>query len=181
MADRPRTSKRELLLRLLDAGKVMVQLDARREGVVVPEHLTGQSDLKLNLSYRFAGPMTVEADRVCAELSFSGHPFLCEVPFSAIYAMVSHTTHDFYFFPTEAPAEALAAVAEWMEAEHGAGGPPRQRPRLEAIDGGRLQEAPGGSGAGRRVGGSAGEDSGAPEGAGGPKGRPRAPHLRLLK
>ena len=51
MADASPPTKRDLLLRLLDAGKVMVQLDARRPGVVVPEHVHAQCDLKLNLSH----------------------------------------------------------------------------------------------------------------------------------
>lgn len=174
MADASPPTKRDLLLRLLDAGKVMVQLDARRSGVVVPEHVSSQCDLKLNLSHRFAGPMEVGEEMVRAELSFGGRPFVCELPLSAIYAVVSHTTHEFFFFPSDAPTEALAALAELLgkadtDAASGSQAP-RRRPRLEALDGGEGGEAP------HRA-------AEVPEGEGAPKSsaRSRAPHLRVVK
>ena len=105
-------SKRSLLERLLDQGMVMVHLDARRDGVDVPGEFRGEADLRLNFSYRFShGDLALGEDEVNATLNFSGGPYRCEVPLSAIFAVVSHVTGEGFFFPGDAPPEALAALA----------------------------------------------------------------------
>ena len=69
-----RTSeKKERLLAALDHGLVMVHLDARRPGVVVPAELRCESHLRLNLSYRFEPPdLSVGEWGIRSTLSFSG-------------------------------------------------------------------------------------------------------------
>jgi stringent starvation protein B len=119
MAHDPQTSKRDLLLTLLDEGKVLVRLDARAEGVDVPPMLRDEAELGLNLSYRFAGPLRVEDEGVAATLSFSGEPYACYVPFTAVYAMVSHRTGEGFFFPADAPPSALATLARALEKHDG--------------------------------------------------------------
>lgn len=152
-------SKRSLLERLLDQGMVMVHLDARRTGVDVPGDLRDEADLRLNLSYRFAhGDLAVGEDDVQATLNFSGGPYRCEVPLPAIFALVSHVTGEGFFFPGDAPPEALAALAAMVSSEEpGAdeddaagvdadpGGEevvvrPAGPPILRAIDGGAASE-----------------------------------------
>jgi stringent starvation protein B len=105
-------TKKELLERMLERGMAMIHLDARRADVDVPLQYRSDPQLRLNLSYRFqGGDLHVDGDGVRATLSFSGIPHTCVVPFDAVFAMVSHITGESFFFPTDAPPEALAGLA----------------------------------------------------------------------
>jgi stringent starvation protein B len=113
-------SKREALLSFLDKGMTMIHLDARREGVIVPKHFVGQQDLRLNLSYRFAGSaMDVGDEKVEATLTFGGAPFRVVIPFSTVYALTSHVTGAGLVFPESLPDDVLAALRKEMELEPG--------------------------------------------------------------
>src|SRR5262249_29161608 len=46
--------KKARLLASLERGMTMIHLDARKPGVLVPEHLKKEAHLLLNLSYRFS-------------------------------------------------------------------------------------------------------------------------------
>lgn len=86
----------------------MVHLDARRDGVVVPNQFRGQQDLRLNLSHRFSGTqMEIEEEVVEATLTFGGVPFRCRIPFPAVYALTSHVTGAGLVFPESLPEEIL--------------------------------------------------------------------------
>lgn len=142
--DNEPTTKQGLLERLLDKGMVMVHLDARKNGVDVPDQFRDEADLRLNLSYRFQyGDLELETDELRATLNFSGGPYRCEVPLPAVFAIVSHVTGEGFFFPGDAPPEALAALAAMvtpddLDSEDDDPSPAEVvRPVLEAIDGGR--------------------------------------------
>ncbi len=100
------SDKKERLLAALDRGMVMVHLDARRPGVVVPPSLRCESHLRLNLSYRFDPPdLTVGEWGLRSTLSFSGQRFAVAIPWSALFAITSHCTHEFWMFPEDMPPE----------------------------------------------------------------------------
>ena len=85
--------KRDILLRLLAEGMVLVHLDARSDGVQVPDKYAVDPELRLNLSYRFASrDLALGEDGLSCTLSFGGFPFHCQMPYSAIYAATSHVT-----------------------------------------------------------------------------------------
>lgn len=112
------TGKRELLESLLEKGMVMVVLDARRPGVSVPAHLARDPQLRLNLSWRFGFLMELDAWGVKATLTFGGSPFTCRLPWTAIYAMVSHASKDEQFiFPGELPEELQRLAAGELDDE----------------------------------------------------------------
>jgi stringent starvation protein B len=105
--------KRETLLRLLAEGMVMVHLDARRPGVKVPRAHRTEALLRLNLSYRFASrDLTVDEDGVRCTLSFSGVPYLCELPLPAIFAVTSHVSGESMVWPESLPSEAQRETLE---------------------------------------------------------------------
>ena len=110
----PQSPKQLLVEKLLDMGMVMVILDSRRPGVVVPPSFAADAQLRLNLSYRFPTPMTIDAWGIRAVLTFSGVPFECKLPWDAIYVVFSHASGDPFVFPDDVPAEAFAAVADAM-------------------------------------------------------------------
>jgi stringent starvation protein B len=107
--DKKGPDKKERLLAALEKGMVMIHLDARRPGVIVPPHLRNEAHLRLNLSYRFEPPdLSVSEWGVRSTLSFSGTRFTVAVPWSALFAIASHVTKDlFWMYPDDMPAELL--------------------------------------------------------------------------
>ena len=106
--DKKAAEKKERLLQALDQGMVMIHLDARRPGVLVPVSLRTEAHLRLNLSYRFDPPdLSVGDWGVRSTLSFSGSRFTVAVPWSALFAITSHTTKEFWMYPDDMPEELI--------------------------------------------------------------------------
>jgi stringent starvation protein B len=106
--DKKDQEKKERMLAALDQGMVMVHLDARRPGVLVPRHLVGEAHLRLNLSYRFDPPdLTVGEWGVRSTLSFNGSRFKVAIPWSALFAITSHVTKEFWLYPDDMPQELI--------------------------------------------------------------------------
>ena len=98
--------KKQHLLSALDRGMAMVHLDARRPGVVVPPEFRSESHLRLNLSYRFQpSDLSVGEWGLRSTLSFSGSRFTVAIPWSAVFAITSHCSHEFWMFPDDMPPE----------------------------------------------------------------------------
>ncbi len=106
--DKKVPEKKARLLDALDKGMVMIHLDARRPGVLVPTSLRNEAHLRLNLSYRFEPPdLTVGEWGVRSTLSFSGSRFTVAVPWSALFAITSHVTKEFWMYPDDMPPEII--------------------------------------------------------------------------
>lgn len=111
--DRRVQEKKEKLLGALDKGMVQIHLDARRPGVIVPTQHRANFQLVLNLSYRFDPPdLTVSEWGVRETLSFQGSRFNIGVPWSALYAIASHITHECWMYPDDMPRELLESAVE---------------------------------------------------------------------
>ena len=140
----------------------MIHLDARRPGVLVPDHLKKEPHLLLNISYRFTPPdLTVSEWGVRQTLTFSGSSFCVAVPWSALYAISSHATKEFWMYPDDMPPELLASQAARLaiadDGEEPAPEPGSARAVLREVVMDRPQEEEG------------------------PKDPPRRGHLRLVK
>ncbi len=110
--------KKSRLLGSLEQGQTMIHLDARRPGVLVPEHLKQDPHLLLNLSYRFDPPdLAVGEWGVRCTLTFGGKRFTIAVPWSALYAISSQHTKEFWMYPDDMPRELLEGSPERMKAE----------------------------------------------------------------
>ncbi|RKH59740.1 stringent starvation protein B [Corallococcus interemptor] len=177
--DKKVSDKKERLLAALDQGMVMIHLDARRPGVLVPASLRGEAHLRLNLSYRFEPPdLTVGEWGVRCTLSFSGSRFTVAVPWSALFAIASHVTKEFWMYPEEMPPELLQQppVASASVARPPPPAPvPAERPRafLREVQVDRSEEPE-----------SRPEAAPPPPPEGGPPEEPQPPrrgHLRLVK
>lgn len=135
--DTPPLEKKDRLLAALDQGMVMVHLDARSPGVMVPTHLRGEHHLRLNLSYRFDPPdLTVGDWGVRSTLSFSGSRFGVAIPWSALFAITSYATNEFWMYPDSLPPELLEAVTEKVPAGEVPGAvvaPAPARPQLREV------------------------------------------------
>src|SRR5690348_4332339 len=76
---------------LLRKGYLFIHLDPRKEGVVVPPWLRHQAQLVLQVGLDTPIPipdLRVDANGIFGTLSFSRTPFACNVPWSAIFALV---------------------------------------------------------------------------------------------
>ncbi|MBI3182443.1 MAG: stringent starvation protein B [Myxococcales bacterium] len=106
--DKRTAEKKERLLSALDKGLTMIHVDARRPGVIVPEHLRKEPHLLLSLSYRFDPPdLAVGEWGVRSTLTFSGSRFTVAIPWSALYAISSQVTKEFWMYPDDMPKELL--------------------------------------------------------------------------
>ncbi|MFH2005394.1 MAG: ClpXP protease specificity-enhancing factor SspB [bacterium] len=167
-------SKREALESLLKHGDVLLQLDPRVAGVGVPTEYVDQPLLVLRIGLEMPIPipdLEISDAGIQATLSFRRTPHAVEVPWRAIFGMVSEHGQGL-LWTGDVPREVLQQMLE-----AGAGGEsgamaldegvdpqgPSSRPRLRAIDGGR-----------RDASADVREGSPAPP-AGGP------PHLRVIK
>ena len=127
--DRRNDDKKARLLKALEQGMTQVHLDARRPGVLVPKKFTTDHHLVLNISYRFDPPdLTVNDWGVRETLSFGGERFTVGVPWSALYAIASHVSHDFFMFPEDMPEELLQGAVERQSAV-----PPNARSDVAAM------------------------------------------------
>ena len=158
--DERASEKKDRLLAALERGLVMVHLDARRPGVLVPPELRCESHLRLHLSYKFVPPdLSVGEWGIRSTLSFSGKRFTVAVPWSALFAITSKVTHEFWMFPEDMPTELTQIPPPTLRAAAQA------RPPLE-VRSVSLREVDGERKAGDAQGGEA------------PRGRP---NLRLIK
>ncbi|MFL5347059.1 MAG: ClpXP protease specificity-enhancing factor SspB [Hyalangium sp.] len=165
--------KKERLLEALEQGMVMIHLDARRPGVLVPAHLRSESHLRLNLSYRFdPQDLSVNDWGIRSTLSFSGTRFTIAVPWSALFAIASHVTKElFWMYPDDMPPELVqqTMVTSKVPAQEVVA---PSAPPVEARPRAVLREVPGEKEA---------PPEGPPEGPRDEPPTPRKGHLRLVK
>lgn len=86
-----RDEKKQVLSEALEgAPTVYIHLDARRDGVKVPDHHRQNPQLILRVGYMLTPPINIHLgdESVTCTLSFNRVPFGCELPWDAIYAIV---------------------------------------------------------------------------------------------
>jgi stringent starvation protein B len=135
------TPKQQLAEEWLRGDHIMVHLDARRDGVVVPAHLGGQPGLSLKISYLFNTQPTVDERGIYAPLRFGSEYFECSLPWGAIWGLSSEKG-ELRIWPDSVPVELLRGVAPGTVAEVGSPTPAspenrqeekRARPKLTLI------------------------------------------------
>ena len=105
--------KHEAFARLIEVGTVMITLDARVPGVLVPGAFEGDLQLNLNFCHEFRIPdFDFDQNGVRASLSFSGRDHWCDIPWFAVYMMRSHENGDVMVFPSSLPEEIKAMLPE---------------------------------------------------------------------
>jgi stringent starvation protein B len=133
------SEKKDRLLAALERGLVMVHLDARRPGVLVPPDLRCESHLRLHLSYRFVPPdLSVGEWGIRSTLSFSGKRFTVAIPWSALFGITSKVTHEWWMFPEDMPSELTQIPPPTLRAATAVRPPLEVRPvALREVDGER--------------------------------------------
>jgi stringent starvation protein B len=177
--------KRQQLERSLERGAVIIHLDARRPGVIVPARFRQDFHLRLNLSLRFDPPdLSVGEWGVRETLGFGGVRFAVAVPWSAIFAITGAQRSDqAWLYAEDMPKELFDAAARHF----GLTGDEVRQLREEAgvIDRLDLVEAPAleqGRTALRLVTEELKARSGPSDGQDAPEGpKPKGCHLKLVK
>ena len=102
--------KQRELKALLERGVVMVHLDPRIQGVVVPPQFAQEAALRLNVAYAFKLPaFEISDDGVYAILSFNRQNFGCTIPWRAVYALtLPDESHEGMVWPDSMPLELKA-------------------------------------------------------------------------
>ncbi len=114
----PDSDKQAQILKLLQFGTVMIFIDSRMPSVVVPDHLKGDYQLRLNFDYAYeVADFRVLPDRLEASLSFNQRNFFCVIPFEAIYLIVSHSIKHGILFAQSVPIEMLEYFAAEAQRE----------------------------------------------------------------
>ncbi|MDP3278981.1 MAG: ClpXP protease specificity-enhancing factor SspB [Deltaproteobacteria bacterium] len=106
MAKSPQ-DKHAHILELLERGSVYIHLDPRRPGVSVPQWLRDRHQLVLQIGLNFPIPirdLEIDDEGVRCTLSFNRQPTFCELPWTAVYALVGDDGQ-VTVFPGELPSE----------------------------------------------------------------------------
>jgi hypothetical protein len=85
-------TRRSIAETILRTESLDLYVDPRRPGVVVPPKFRGDPGLVLRVGRSMPVPipdLLVDDDGISGTLSFDGQPFRCEVPWSAVFAIVS--------------------------------------------------------------------------------------------
>ncbi|MEO5377868.1 MAG: ClpXP protease specificity-enhancing factor SspB [Magnetococcus sp. DMHC-6] len=97
-------SKGEVIRLLLEQeGRVMLHLDATRQGVVVPRRFNRDIGLRLVLNKQMPQPIDIGSSAIKSELRFGGIPHYCILPFLAIWGAVNPDTGHGMFWPESMP------------------------------------------------------------------------------
>jgi stringent starvation protein B len=110
----PRPDKRAVADKLLSEGPILAHADARRPGVSVPARFAGEAKLVLRFGYGLSPPipdLTVDEQGIAGTLVFGGVPFLCVLPWTAIFALVVDGGGRGMVWPEDAPDELVVAGA----------------------------------------------------------------------
>lgn len=102
--------KRRTLEQLLSRGPVLVHVDARRVEVTVPPRFRTDASLVLRFGYNLnpaIGDLIVDDDSIAGTLTFSGQPFRCILPWTAVYAAMVEGEQRGTVWPEDVPEDVL--------------------------------------------------------------------------
>lgn len=109
--------KLDVANQLLRKGSLFIHLDPRVADVVVPPWLRHQAQLVLQVGLDMPIPINdlrVDHDGIFGTLSFSRSPFGCNIPWSAIFALVGDEGRGMVW-PESMPSEIVAEVERETE------------------------------------------------------------------
>lgn len=122
--------KRRTLEQLLARGPVLVHVDARRAEVAVPSRFRADPSLVLRFGYNLSpaiGDLVVDDDAIAGTLTFSGQPFRCILPWTAVYAAMVEGEQRGTVWPEDVPEDVLTGGGEAPAAPPPAEEPPPPR------------------------------------------------------
>lgn len=139
MTELSHPDKAEVVRLLLETeGRVMLCLDATREGVDVPRRFATDPGLMLVLNSKMPQDIEIGMDGIASELRFGGIPHFCIIPYAALWSAFNPDTNHGMLWPESMPASIRRShgidQSGTGEEDHiAAGSPP---PQLRVIEGG---------------------------------------------
>jgi stringent starvation protein B len=133
-----RAQKPVVIEDLLSKGAVLVHVDARAEGVIVPANHRSDPGLILRLGYGLTPPipdLAFDADKITATLTFGGVPFHCVLPWKSVFALVGEDNRG-AVWQEDMPPE---VAARWAAAREGKKQEPEPEPPKPKGRGGHLK------------------------------------------
>lgn len=114
MNENPGDNKLEVLKDFLKQEYVLVHLNPKGDGVVIPDHLASDASVTLKLSRYFRGNMELTGERVTADLLFGGSYFTCIIPIDAIWSCTSEDGQNPIWIQSAPPevAKKVQAIAQ---------------------------------------------------------------------
>jgi stringent starvation protein B len=106
--------KKDVVLQLLEQATVFVHLDPRGEAVRVPLWFKRQPQLVLQIGLNMAVPipdLEVDDEGISCTLSFNRAPFLCVIPWAAVFALVDDQRQGMVW-PDDVPPELAQQAAQ---------------------------------------------------------------------
>lgn len=85
----PQRSKKQCFDDWFQDDHILLHLDAREEGVIVPSHLKDQHSLTLKLSPLFQGETVADDIGISTYLKFNGQYSQCIIPWTTLWGMTS--------------------------------------------------------------------------------------------
>lgn len=101
-------TKQACALRLLQEGSIMIYIDARRSGVLVPRHYRDNHKLVLQFAYDLPLPirdLSITDHAISGTLSFNREPYWCTIPWSSVYAIMQADGDEQQIWASDAPPE----------------------------------------------------------------------------
>ena len=122
--------KRRTLEALLARGAVLVHVDARRAEVSVPARFRADPSLVLRFGYNLSpaiADLVVDDEAVSGTLTFSGQPYRCVLPWTAVYAAMVEGEQRGTVWPEDVPEDVLTGGGEASAAPAKEEPPAKQR------------------------------------------------------
>ena len=104
--------KRTTLEALLAHGAVLIHVDARRAEVSVPQRFRADPSLVLRFGYNLDPAITdlvIDDEGLSGTLTFSGQPYRCVLPWTAVYAAMIDGEHRGTVWPEDVPEDVLTS------------------------------------------------------------------------
>ena len=121
--------KKAVAMALLEGSSMLVHIDPRRTGVVVPPQFKRQAQLVLQFGLNLVIPikdLVVDDEGISGTLSFNRSPFWCNTPWSAVYALVGEDGRGMVW-PEDVPPELTVEAEGQGTARQGADRGARKR------------------------------------------------------
>jgi hypothetical protein len=127
--------KEQTIKRLFEDDWLLVHVDTRAKGVMVPEHLRNLSSITFKLSKLFQGTTEIKSDQVTAQLLFGSTRQECVFPYDAVWGATSVKGSNIVW-PENAPDEILAQLEKGTlnqepRADDGKEPPPSEPPKTK--------------------------------------------------
>lgn len=106
--------KIQVVEELIGSGPILVHIDARAEGVRVPQSFASDPRLVLRFGYDLSPPiadLTIGDEALAGTLTFGGVPFSCVLPWTAVYAVVSEADQKGMVWPDDVPSAVIDGMS----------------------------------------------------------------------